>query len=220
MGVGAGTRLGTGMRAGTGRRGRGEGVLYRPWSWSEGSSTIGEYSVPPNSAKTSRSLSLGILASGLFVRLIASELVGTYLMISRTSLFCCLLLQQNHSRTERIESATTPLTVPAMIGPVELLDDGCADGVGEGVGVAKLAAMTVVDVESVDTAEDVDNVAAVTVTDGAELAVFEAIEGEDVGDDAFADVVFGFGGASGSGHHEESQASTEQQPFQPLLMQM
>ena len=204
------------MRAGVGRRGRGEGVLYRPWAWSEGSSAMGEYSVPPNSAKTS--LSLGFLTSGDAARLSVNSLVGVYLMISWTSLLCCLLLMQNHSRTERIESATTPLTVPAMIGTAELLDDGCADGIGEAVPVAKLAATNVVDVETVGASEDGDNVADGAVTVWAELAVFDGVEAEDVvGDTAFAE---GFGGASESGHHERSQASTEQQPFQPLLLQM
>ena len=66
--------------------------------------------------------------------------------------------------------------------------------------VAKLAATNVVDVETIGASEDDDNVAGGAVTVWAELAVFDSVEVEDVvGDIAFAE---GFGGASGSGHHE------------------
>jgi hypothetical protein len=50
---------------------------------------------------------------------------------SRTFFFCFLLLQQNHRRTERIEIATTPPTVPAMIGTAGLFDDGVVEDVTE-----------------------------------------------------------------------------------------
>ncbi len=101
---------------------------------------MGEYIAPPNSANTSPSL--GMLTSGVCARLRTYSLVGIpYLIMDfRACFFCCLRLQQNHIRTESIDTATTPLTVPAMIGVARFFDDGCGDGVGEGVAVAKFAA--------------------------------------------------------------------------------
>jgi hypothetical protein len=45
-------------------------------------------------------------------------------------------LQQNQRRTERIESATTPLTTPTMIGVAEVIEEECGVRVGEVVAEA------------------------------------------------------------------------------------
>lgn len=42
----------------------------------------------------------------------------------RLSFLCFLFLKQNQTKIESIATATTPLTAPAMIGVVELLDAG------------------------------------------------------------------------------------------------
>jgi len=59
-----------------------------------------------------------------------------------TFLFCLLRLQQNHSITERIESATTPPTTPAIIGTAGLFEDERSTGVGEEVAETVTVAMT------------------------------------------------------------------------------
>ena len=86
----------------------------------------------------------GTSTSGLWARLRTYSLVGIpyFVVDCPTFLFCLLRLQQNHSITERIESATTPPTTPAIIGTAGLFEDERPTGVGEEVAETVTVAMT------------------------------------------------------------------------------
>lgn len=133
---------------------------------------------------------------------------------SRTFFFCLLRLQQNHRRTERIESATTPLTTPAMIGTTGLFEDDCPTGIGEDVVEAKAPAIYVVWVDvgvtTVEVTDDTEEGGGVTVAVAVVSAEFDA----DVLDGApFEDTELDGGGVLASGHHGIAHGSTEQQPL-------
>lgn len=144
---------------------------------------MGEYAVPPNSANTLPSLAE--LLSAERARLRTYSRVGIpYWMIESRAFVCffCFLLrwQQNHSRTDRIEIATTPLTTPAIIGTAELLDDDCGEESGDEVADAPSLKIVCVDVgvTTVEVMKDTDvgrgDTVAVVVVVSAESGRAEA----------------------------------------------
>ena len=154
--------------------------------------------VPPNSANTL--LLLGTSTSGLWARLRTYSLVGIpYFVVDCPTFFFCLFrMQQNHSITDRIESATTPPTTPAIIGAAGLFEDERPTGVREEVAETVTVAMTLT--ES-------------SVESGVEVDVLDVLD-----DRKFSDAELSWlGDAPASGQAGKLQGSTEQQPANSIV---